>query len=74
MLRGLLKSALFGVLRRLPRLTILLILPFELDPRLARVSNGWINDGQIWDRIGPPNASHSALADEVHLSLNTLGL
>ena len=64
-LRGLLKSALFGVLRRLPGLTILTILPFELDPRLARVANGWIHDPQIWDRIGTPSAPHTALADEV---------
>lgn len=55
----------FGVLRRLPGLTILTILPFELDLRLARVANGWIHDPQVWDRIGTPIAPPTELADEV---------
>lgn len=43
------KQALFRALRLLPGVTVLTILPFQIDPRFALVAHGWIYDPQLWD-------------------------
>lgn len=43
------KQMLFRILRRIPKVSILTILPFDLEPRLANYARDWINDPQLWD-------------------------
>lgn len=51
------KQLLFRVLRRIPSVSILTILPFDLEPRLASYARDWINDPQLWDlRLLAPEA------------------
>ncbi len=44
-----LKRLVFRWLRQMPRLQLLSIIPHDIRPELAEVSNGWIHDPQIWD-------------------------
>ena len=44
-----LKRWLFCLLRRLPALKLLSILPYEVRPELAKVTRDWIYDPQLWD-------------------------
>ena len=48
-LTRLIKRALFRVLSRLPRTTVLTILPFSIDQRFSLVATDWIYDPQLWD-------------------------
>jgi len=43
------KRAMLRVLRRLPGVHTLTILPFAVDPRFAEIASGWIHDLQLWD-------------------------
>lgn len=64
-----LKRRVLGLLKRLPPVSTLTILPFSVEPDFARIADGWIYDPQLWDltererKIGtPPMASDSYLA------------
>lgn len=48
-LRAPLKRLAFGILSRLPRTSVLAILPFDIDPRFAAVATDWFYDPQLWD-------------------------
>jgi hypothetical protein len=39
----------FQILRSIPLLRILSIIPYELEPRLALITHDWIYDPQLWD-------------------------
>ena len=44
-----LKRFLLQLVKPLPGVATLTILPFELEPAFARFANGWIHDPQYWD-------------------------
>lgn len=54
--KGIVKAALFRLLKRVKAVSTLTILPFEIDQRYAEVADNWIYDPQIWDLWvdGPP--------------------
>ena len=43
------KRALLRLMRRIPRIVTLTILPFAVEPRFAEIADGWIDDPQQWD-------------------------
>lgn len=57
----------FRVLRRLPGLRLLSIIPFAVEPRLAQVCHDWIHDPQLWDLWldGPPILPETDLSRRV---------
>lgn len=57
----------FRLMRRLPGLRLLSIIPFELEPRLAQVCHDWIYDPQLWDLWldGPPLLPETDLSRRV---------
>jgi hypothetical protein len=61
------KRCAFRVLRRLPGLRILSIIPFAVEPRLAQVCHDWIHDPQLWDLWldGPPVLPETDLSRRV---------
>lgn len=61
------KRLAFRVLRHLPRLRLLSIIPFPVEPRLAQVCHDWIHDPQLWDLWldGPPNLPETDLSRRV---------
>lgn len=48
-LRLSLKRNLLKLLRKMPRVTTLTIIPFSLRPDFAAVADGWVHDLQLWD-------------------------
>jgi hypothetical protein len=48
-LRHRLKGLILRVLRRVPRVHTLTILPFTVEPGFAAIADGWIYDLQLWD-------------------------
>jgi hypothetical protein len=55
----------------LPNVRIISILPFSLEPRIARVANAWIYDPQLWDLsyFALPNSERfSRLTGEIALA------
>lgn len=48
------KRQAFAVLRRVAPVTTLAIIPFDLRPELAAVTDTWIHDPQLWDEIDAP--------------------
>lgn len=48
-LRLRLKAFVLRLLRRLPQVTTLTILPFSVDPSMSTIADGWIRDPQMWD-------------------------
>lgn len=58
----------FRLLRRLPRLTIATITPFDVAPRYAEVAHVGVADPQYWDlhgEAGPPRPGRTKLSDKV---------
>jgi len=63
------KQILFKLLRQVPNVSILVIVPFSVEPKLAIYADDWINDPQLWDLaiLAPQvlqthhNAQHSKL-------------
>lgn len=51
-----LKKWLLKVARALPAITIVTIMPFDLDPAFAEIADDWIHDPQLWD-LSPDQAS-----------------
>lgn len=49
-----LKRQVFAALRRLAPVTTLAIIPFDLRPELAAVTDTWIHDPQLWDEVDAP--------------------
>lgn len=43
------KRMVLSVLRRVPNISTISIVPFNVDPRLAGVADAWIDDPQLWD-------------------------
>lgn len=43
------KHWLLRLLRRIPAVRTLTIIPFGLEPRFAKIADGWIHDFQLWD-------------------------
>ena len=68
-LRHRVKRLVLRLLRLLPRVQTLTILPFAVEPRFAEIADGWIYDPQLWDlhwpaaMIGAPTGG--ALADAI---------
>lgn len=52
-LRHRVKRFVLRLLRLLPRIQTLTILPFAVEPRFAEIADGWIYDPQIWDLHWP---------------------
>jgi hypothetical protein len=48
-LRLRIKRLVLKLLRRLPQVHTLTILPFSVEPRFSEIANGWIHDPQLWD-------------------------
>lgn len=67
-----LKRMIFGVLRLIPGVTVLTILPFDLNPQFSEVANGWIYDPQLWDvaLLDMPRLERSALEAQVQAHSN----
>ncbi|WP_459850210.1 glycosyltransferase family protein [Dongia sp. agr-C8] len=62
------KRLVFAVASRLPRTSVLIILPFDIDRRLGQVASDWLYDPQLWDLhfFGmPPADAFPALDDEI---------
>jgi hypothetical protein len=53
------KRRILRLLRRLPRVQTLTIVPFSIAPRFAEIADGWIYDLQLWDKSVP--GSHDLL-------------
>lgn len=43
------KSMILRLLRATPRIHTITILPFDVDPRMAKIADNWIHDPQLWD-------------------------
>ena len=69
-LRHRIKYWVLRLLRLIPRVQTLTILPFALEPRFAEVADGWIYDPQIWDLHWPRALSAApsggVLSDAIH--------
>ena len=39
----------FSLIRRISGVCVLTVLPFSVDPRLAKIARNWIYDPQLWD-------------------------
>lgn len=64
------KRTLFRMLRHLPRLRVLTILPFEVEPRFRQVAHDWVYDPQLWDLSATgalENVSETPLSAQVRL-------
>ena len=63
------KRLVLRLLRLLPRVQTLTILPFAVEPRFAEIADGWIYDPQLWDHHWPAAMSGApvggALADAI---------
>ena len=55
-LRATIKRTLFSMLRRIPGVSIVSILPFGLMPGLERVATHSVHDPQFWDQMDDPPA------------------
>lgn len=56
------KWIVFALLARMPKVTILSILPYGLMPKLRSVSNGYVHDPQFYDQLeAPPCADDTTL-------------
>jgi glycosyltransferase involved in cell wall biosynthesis len=43
------KKFIFSILRRIPNIFLLSIVPYHIDIRISKISNDWIYDPQLWD-------------------------
>lgn len=63
------KRLALGLLRRLPRVRTLTILPFAVEPGFADIADGWIYDLQLWDLEPAERAAvravRGALAEDI---------
>ncbi len=62
------KYYLFCLLRKIPNAYVLTVLPFSIDPRMAKIARGWIYDPQLWDSRadgGATEVTTTALAQDV---------
>lgn len=59
------KKWLLKVARILPPVTIVTIMPFDLDPAFAHIADDWIHDPQLWDLAPDETPSETDLAREV---------
>lgn len=68
------KRLVLRLLRLLPRIQSLTILPFAVEPRFAEIADGWIYDPQLWDLHWPAAMSGApvggALADAIRQAAN----
>lgn len=66
------KRRAFRWLCKLPRLRLLSIIPHDIRPELAEVSNDWIHDPQMWDLWldGPPILPDTDLSQQVDAARN----
>ena len=55
------KRQAFSVLKRLPPVSTLSIIPFDLDPSQANVVRGWLHDPQLWDLYGVEDNPDTAM-------------
>lgn len=62
------KYLVLRILRLLPRVQTLTIVPFSVESRLSEIADGWIHDPQLWDldaQAAPAHSAQSELAMEV---------
>lgn len=67
------KRILFHWVSRLPHVSILTIMPFEVFPRFGEVATGWIYDPQLWDLLHfgfPEDDAFPMLRDLLSAKLN----
>jgi hypothetical protein len=60
-----LKLVLFTLLKRIPKLTVATITPYDISPEFSRVSRAGLHDPQYWDRtvdIQPPQPPQTELS------------
>lgn len=66
------KRLLLRLLRRLPGARVLILVPFMVDPRMARVAHDWFYDLQNWDLAldppGPDTPETFSLAEQIGLT------
>lgn len=63
-----LKRKVFRLLRRLPKLCVLSIVPYEVRPEFREVTNNWVYDPQLWDlwtNSAPPSLPSTQLSNQV---------
>lgn len=58
------KRTLLRVMQKIPFIQTLSIVPFSVEPRLRLISDGWIDDPQLWD-IDDTSTPATLLSDEV---------
>lgn len=63
--RGWIKRQLFRALRRVSRVTILSLLPFEAAPELRLVATRAVHDPQLWDILDEDDPVDAVLLDEI---------
>lgn len=63
--RGWIKRQLFRVLRAVPRVSTLSLLPFEAAPELRAVATHAVHDPQLWDVVDDDEAIDEALMADV---------
>jgi glycosyltransferase involved in cell wall biosynthesis len=62
------KYYVFCLLRKIQNVYVLTVLPFSIDPRLAKIARGWVYDPQLWDGRadrGPSEVATTTLAQDV---------
>ncbi len=64
-LKHVLKRLLLRAVRGLPRITIITIMPFELDPAFSAIADDWIHDPQLWDLATGSDDVATVLADDI---------
>jgi len=62
---AIIKRMLFMALRRIPRISILTIVPHDFDKRYASISTGWVHDPQLWDLGGRSILLKTELSKEI---------
>lgn len=63
-LRLTVKRRVLRLMRRVPGITTLSIVPFALDPALCEVADDWIDDPQMWD-LDSPSTPTTPLGEDV---------
>lgn len=71
-LRMRIKRAVLALLRRLPGVATLTILPFAVEPGFARIANGWIYDLQLWDLVDDDQSGDEGQAGALAARLREL--
>lgn len=62
------KKWLLKIARALPPITIVTIMPFDLDPAFADIADDWIHDPQLWDLASDQASAETMLVQEIRVA------